>query len=184
MKVETGPGTGPLARVARDYEPTPPEIFEALMTEVRAPLERLAFVDWGAGKGRVLCLAAGLPFRVVTGIELFRPLAEVARENLAALPEGYVRAGRLDCATGDAGAWSPPAGPKVVFGFNPFGPQVLRRALAGLERERADGAGPPVYLLYYEPVHAALLDALPWLERRATSGHWAVWVSPEVAQLE
>lgn len=180
VRISVAPGDGPLARYARDYEPTPPEIFEAMMTEVRFPLEAASFVDLGAGKGRVLCLAACLPFREVIGCELFEPLAAAARANLAALDQRWIKARKLTCVTADAGAFSPPPGPKVVFLFNPFGPPVLRRALDRLAAERdEDGHGPPIYLLYYEPVHAKHVDAHPWLERRAEASHWAVWASSE-----
>jgi hypothetical protein len=46
---------------------------------VRASLEKLninpkdfTFIDFGSGKGRVLLIAAGLPFRAVVGIEFSR----------------------------------------------------------------------------------------------------------------
>ncbi|MEO1230329.1 MAG: methyltransferase domain-containing protein [Myxococcota bacterium] len=178
VRAPTGPGAGPLARQARDYEPTPPEILEALLTEVRLPYEDLSFVDLGAGKGRVLCLAASHPFRAVVGVELFESLAAVARENLGRLPSDWVRAQELQCVTGDAGEFPLPAGPKVVFMYNPFGPRVLSRVLAGLEAERTEAGGPPLYLLYYEPVHAGVM-VRPWLGLRREESHWGVWVSPE-----
>lgn len=177
-KVRVPEGAGSLARQARDYEPTPPDVFAAMLTEVRQPYETMSFVDLGAGKGRVLCLAAALPFRLVTGVELFEALAAQARQNLDALPPAYVRARKLACETGDAGAFTPPLGPKALFLFNPFGPRVLRRALARLEAERTEGGGPPLYLLYYEPVHAEHVSR-PWLSLRTETPHWSVWASPE-----
>lgn len=178
VRAPTGAGAGPLARQARDYEPTPPEILEALLTEVRLPFETLSFVDLGAGKGRVLCLAAAHPFRAVVGVELFEELAAVARENLRRLPEDWSRAGELRCVTGDAGAFAFPPGPKAVFLYNPFGPRVLARVLARLEAERSEEGGPPLYLLYYEPLHAGVVTR-PWLTLRRQASHWAVWATPE-----
>ena len=170
---------GPLVRVARDYEPTPPDVFEDMMSAVRLPDNELTFVDWGAGKGRVLCLAAGRPFRQVVGCELFEPLQRQAERNLGALRKDFVRAASRRCVLEDAGAFVPPPGPKVVFLFNPFGPPVLKRCLQRLEAERDEQGGPPLYILYYEPVHAAHVDAHGWLERRVDSAHWTVWASPE-----
>lgn len=106
-------------------------------------------------------------------------LAQVARDNLARLDPGFVRAGQTACFAGDAGAFSPPPGPKVVFLYNPFGPPVLRRALEQLEAQR-ELSPEPMCLLYYEPVHAPTVDERPWLSRRAEAKHWLVWCSPEV----
>ena len=148
------------------------------MTAVRQPLEQASFVDLGAGKGRVLCLAAGRPFGRVVGVELFDRLTEVARSNLGRLDPAYVRAGELACVTADAGAWPFPPGPKVVFLFNPFGPRVLERVLRRLGAERDEaGRGPALDLLYYEPVAAAVVDGCRWLERSAEASHWIAWTA-------
>ena len=86
VRISVAPGDGPLARYARDYEPTPPEVFEELMTEVRMPLSECSFVDLGAGKGRVLCLAANRPFRQVVGVELFEALANKQKRTWPHFP--------------------------------------------------------------------------------------------------
>ena len=68
------------------YHGTPPSLFRKLMTRWRAlaqhPVERTAFVDIGAGKGRAMLLAAEMPFRRIVGVELHPQLAAVARRNL------------------------------------------------------------------------------------------------------
>ena len=69
------------------YHGTAPSLFRKLMKRWRtlatAPLERTAFVDIGAGKGRAMLLAAEMPFRRIVGVELHPQLAAVARRNLA-----------------------------------------------------------------------------------------------------
>lgn len=166
------PGDPPVFREARDYQPTPPEVFEAMMTACPFPPEATTFIDLGAGKGRVLCLAAGLPFREVLGVELVDAWAKVARRNLSCLDPSYVRAGRMRCITGDAAGYSYPPGPKVAFLFNPFGPRVLARVL-----ERLDTGAAPLSVLYYEPVHAARVDARPGLTRVAETKLWTAWAT-------
>lgn len=164
------PGDGPAHAQARDYQPTPPEVFEAMMSACSVEPEGASFVDLGAGKGRVLCLAAGWPFARVIGVELHPGWAEIARRNLGRLRSSHVRAAALEVRTEDAGSFLFPAGPKVVFLFNPFGPRVLARALARL------AASPgPVALLYYEPVHAERVDAQPGFERVAETKLWTAW---------
>lgn len=179
VRITARPGDGPLMRYARDYEPTPPDIFREMVEQVRLPLESTTFIDLGAGKGRVLCMAAAMPFKEVVGVELVEELAEQARANLSALPKDWVRAGDLSCLTADAGAYRPPPGPKVVYLFNPFGPPVLARALRQLEAERDGDTGPPVYVLYHEPVHAKHVEAGGWLKPLASARYYAIWTTPE-----
>ena len=45
-----------------DYRPTPCALFEWLVGAINYDLSRLTFVDYGAGKGRVLLLASQHPF--------------------------------------------------------------------------------------------------------------------------
>lgn len=69
------------------YHGTAPSLFRKLMSRWRSvalhPVERTAFLDIGAGKGRAMLLAAEMPFRRVVGVELHPGLAATARENLA-----------------------------------------------------------------------------------------------------
>ncbi len=68
------------------YHGTPPSLFRKLMARWRGlaihPVERTAFVDIGAGKGRAMMLAAEMPFRRIVGVELHPQLAAAARQNL------------------------------------------------------------------------------------------------------
>ena len=41
------------------------------------------FIDIGAGKGRILCLAAAYPFRRIVGVELVPSLVADCRANVA-----------------------------------------------------------------------------------------------------
>lgn len=182
VRVRPMPGDGALVRNARDYEPTDPELFEQMMSEVRLSPEQLSFIDLGAGKGRVLCLAAQFQFKQVIGVELFSPLVEQAQKNLRALPSSWVRASHLSCVKADAGKFRFPVGPKVVYMFNPFRTQVLQQVLNNLRVRYEDEVKQkivPIYILYLEPVFEELLDTQPWLERRARSRSWSVWATPD-----
>jgi SAM-dependent methyltransferase len=123
-----------------------PSVFHSLLrrwqrSRPAAPIEEFTFIDVGAGMGRAVLLAAELPFRRVVGIELNLTLASIARKNIARLrAAGRVPAPtRLICA--DAADYAFPAGPSLVFLFNPFGAPVMRRLLANLSAENARLAG-------------------------------------------
>lgn len=174
-KMPDGPGIDPLYALGRDYEPTPVEVFEAVMADVSFEPEGTRFFDVGAGKGRVLCLAAGWPFRSVDGIELVPSWAQIARKNLKSLDEAYVQSGPQGCATGDAGNFRfPEDAKKLVFAFNPFGPRVLRRVLRNL---RESSRRHPTEIAYYEPVHASTIDHEEGWARQVEGRHWTIWRS-------
>src|SRR5215470_7329568 len=67
----------------REHYPTSVEHFRRMERFVRPRTQNEVFLDYGAGLGRVLVLAAMLPFKRVIGVELSPVLAQRARENLS-----------------------------------------------------------------------------------------------------
>ena len=61
-----------------------PHILWALQT-IPFPPADVVFVDYGAGKGRVLAAAATHPFQKVIGVEISEALAGIARRNLGSM---------------------------------------------------------------------------------------------------
>lgn len=120
------------------YHGTAPSLFRKLMArwrqQARWPVERTAFVDVGAGKGRAMLLAAEMPFRRILGIELHPALAAVARRNTERYALHHkVSPMRLEEA--DVMRLRMPAGPCCVFLFNPFDLVLMDRFLDKLTRE-------------------------------------------------
>jgi SAM-dependent methyltransferase len=123
-----------------------PSVFREMIARWRrsrpvAPIDEFTFVDLGAGMGRALLLAAEFPFRAVVGVELNPTLARIGRKNMALWrAAGRARSSmRMVCR--DAAEFKLPAGPCVVFLFNPFGAPVLRRLLASWSRTFAGREG-------------------------------------------
>lgn len=149
-------------RHATAYYGVAPSVFQTLVRRWRrsrpvAAMEEFTFLDIGAGMGRALLLAAEMPFREVVGVELNPTLVRIARRNLAAwCAAGRARtAMRVACA--DAAEFKLPAGPCVLFLFNPFGALVMRRLLA---RAAATFAGRPgeLDLLYVNNEQEGVLE--------------------------
>lgn len=89
------------------------------------------FLDLGAGKGRMLVLAARHPFRRVVGVEVSPALSDVARTNVRrAAP--LLRCERVEVVTADAAFYTVPDDVTVVHLFNPFTGEVFAAALARL----------------------------------------------------
>src|SRR5688572_15102318 len=51
------------------YAPMPIRSAQHILATLGIPYERYDFIDYGAGKGRMLFLAAEFPFRCVVGVE-------------------------------------------------------------------------------------------------------------------
>lgn len=155
--------TGPNAAHAEDYQPTPPEILDDLMLDLDVAFERYTFVDLGAGKGRVLCLAEAWPFARIVGVELAPSLVREAKENLAAF--------RAEIIHGDAATFTLPATPLVLYLYNPFGAPVIRAVLDNLERSLETNPR-DVRILYFEPVHDQVVRERWWIEPERAASRW------------
>jgi cyclopropane fatty-acyl-phospholipid synthase-like methyltransferase len=154
------------------YEPSSVEEFHLLMDKLRVDHREFTFVDYGSGKGRVLMLAAELPFKRIVGVEFAESLDRIARQNIATLGAD---AGRIETHLGDATEFDPPEGPLVLYFFHPFGVPALRRVLdrvhASLELDPR-----PAYVVLTGPPELAQtvegngfqrvdVDELGWLTR-------------------
>jgi predicted RNA methylase len=133
-------------RHATAYYGVAPSVFQRLVTRWRrippaAPIEDTTFIDVGAGMGRAVLLASEMPFRSVIGVELQPALMRTARRNLAAWRKAGRAIAPMRMVQADAVEFDWPAGPAVVFLFNPFGAVVMRRFLRALARAYGEDAG-------------------------------------------
>jgi predicted RNA methylase len=119
-------------RFIAGYAAIPPSRFRGAMERWQASgprhaIKEYAFIDFGCGKGRAALLASESGFREVIGVELNPTLAEIAHANAAA----WTAAGKAMCPIrilcGDALDLEWPEGPCLVYLYNPFGEQVMRR---------------------------------------------------------
>ena len=133
-------------RHATAYFGVAPSVFHALLrrwqrSRPAAAIEEFSFIDVGAGMGRAVLLAAGLPFRRVVGVELNPTLARIARKNLAVWrASGRARA-PMKIICNDAAEFRLPTGPCLAFLFNPFGAPVMRRLLTAWSKALAGQTG-------------------------------------------
>ena len=88
------------------------------------------FLDYGAGKGRAVCAAATQPFRRVIGIDLSEMLIDLARRNVETMR--HRRANQIDLVVVDATEFEVPPDANVVYFYNPFSGDTLRRVIDNL----------------------------------------------------
>jgi cyclopropane fatty-acyl-phospholipid synthase-like methyltransferase len=95
---------------------------------------RYTFIDMGSGKGRVLFVAAEYPFRKVIGVEFSNALHDDALANLKRYKFPRRRCADIEPVHVDARDFEFPNDNLVIYLFNPFGPEVMERMLANLEK--------------------------------------------------
>jgi len=122
----------PQWRDCHDYFPSTISHFRRLL-DALAIGPRDVFVDYGAGKGRTLALAAEYPFARMIGVEIAPALVAAARANLRrAVPAPRFAA--IELWEGNARDYRLPAGATVLYVYNPFHGAVLRAVLADIRR--------------------------------------------------
>jgi hypothetical protein len=122
----------------------PPTEFQLAFDALPVNPAECSFVDIGAGKGRALLLASKHPFQHLVGVEFARELVDAAQVNLRHLQP------RVELLCRDATEYVFPEGPLVVFLYNPFGAEVMRRVV-----QRAVQAPGPVWVMYLNPLEEA-----------------------------
>jgi len=122
-----------------EYGPSDYDDFKALMALVQIKSGQDVFLDFGAGLGRAVVLAATYPFRRVIGVELSEQLGEAARQNIGRARASF-RCADTDIVTCDATLYEVPSDVTVIYFNNPFYGDVLERVLSNLQRSLV---GPP-----------------------------------------
>lgn len=111
------------------YAPTPRLIFEWLHEVFVSDKKNTAFIDVGAGRGRIVMMAMEHPYAQVIGCEFAKELAEEARQNIASHSQNSIKARSVEIEHGDATEMNIPELPCIFFMFNPFGADVMQSFL-------------------------------------------------------
>lgn len=138
------------------YAPTPALPLVRMLAHLRIDWNRFIFVDLGCGKGKVLLIAGGRPFRRVIGVEMSLDLITVAARNLKSY-RGKRRCAQYALVCEDAANFVIPEVPAVFYLYDPFGETVLRDILTKIERS-VRKVKRECYLLYFTPNHEGVLS--------------------------
>lgn len=123
------------------YTPTRARYFRAILRALLIPPGSV-FVDFGAGKGRMLLLAAQSGcFRKVVGVEFSVELCRTAEHNIRRFRH---RAGdvRFEVVCGDAADYQVQPDQNVFFMFNPFDHVVMQQVLRHIALSLAERSRP------------------------------------------
>jgi SAM-dependent methyltransferase len=147
------------------YYASPPSLVQAMLdrwlaTPGRLSVENYTFIDFGSGKGRVVLIASRLPFRKCIGVEVDAELSAIAAQNFTQWQQSGNAVSPLEAISQEATNFEFPAGPCLVYLFNPFASEVLALLLERIARSFANRPG-QLDLLYVNAEFRDLLDRHP-----------------------
>lgn len=138
------------------YMPASYDLLEIVFDRLKTtPVRHL--IDFGCGKGRVLCVAAYHGFTKVTGLDISKEFCEVAKENLHRV---LVKKPHLHFTVinNDAFYFEIPADADCLFFFNPFDEVlmsgVVENILDSLRKKPRE-----IRVVYFNPLHKKLFTS-------------------------
>jgi SAM-dependent methyltransferase len=126
-------------------------------------------IDLGCGKGRTLLVGSKLGFKQMIGVKFMREFVEIARTNLARRRIANAVVLHVDAADLDF-----PDSNTVVYLYNPFSQEVLRKVVANLKA----GCLKRLYVIYKGPQCAEIFDSSSFLRRFGSppaAHHIKIW---------
>src|SRR3984957_7783748 len=115
------------------------------------------FIDIGSGKGRMLLLAAELPFRRIIGVEFASDLDALARRNVKTYRNPKQACFQIEPVHMDATQFEFPPDPFFIYLFYPFRQIVMDPVMQNLNRSLAEHPR-DVILLYRNPVLSNVVE--------------------------
>jgi SAM-dependent methyltransferase len=156
------------------YYGSAPSLVQAVLdrwqpTPGTKPLDQYTFIDFGSGKGRVVLLAARLPFRKCIGVELNQALHATAAENMQRWKDSENAISPMQAVCQSAAEFSFPETPCVAYLFNPFTAKVLSQVRDRMAAAFANRPG-ELDILYVNDEFRSLFQEHP--------GFTMLWESP------
>jgi SAM-dependent methyltransferase len=149
---------------ALPYIPTTPRIGRHLLRDLPiTDVSSYTFIDMGSGKGRMLLLAAELPFRRIIGVEFSSDLHVLAQNNVKTYRNRKQTCFQIEPVNVDATQYKFPPGPLLVYFFFPFGRPVMEPVIQNLNRSLVDHPR-DIILVYHNPILSDLVEAASHLK--------------------
>lgn len=137
---------------------SPDYIYVRKIIRLAEPKPTDVLFDLGSGMGRIVCVAARLPFRKCVGVEILPHLCDISRRNAKALRG---RRAPIEIICGDCASVDMTEG-TMYFMFNPFGVNTLCDTLTHIHRSLTTNPR-SVKIIYYNSFHEDVLTESGWL---------------------
>lgn len=159
------------------YEGTPVAGFDAMLAHLPRDLSSFTYIDFGAGKGRTLLLAARFGFKRIVGVEFSEELHAIAARNIARFRHPAQRCFDVTAVCRDAAAFAPPDGPLVCYFYYPFEAPVLAEVMANLQAAHAARPRKMYFVFRFDKPDwrrdcAALFATLPFARPMKIRASW------------
>lgn len=141
------------------YEPTRYSTIQSLIDYLQ-PHNKDVLVEYGCGKGRVVCMFSRNDTGSSIGIEFDERLASIARSNIDRL-KGRISTARILAI--DAIEFDPRDG-TIFFIANSFGIETLELVLKQIHKSIIEFPR-NIRIVYLNPCHKSLLDKPNWLAK-------------------
>lgn len=158
-----------------DYEPTSPVAFGTAIERLPIDFRDYAFVDYGSGKGRALFMAAFFPFARIIGVELAADLTGKARRNVEQFRKRTGQPDRFELVQENATTYEPPAGPAVLYFYNPFDGDLMSQVVSAIERSWRDCPRHFV-CVYHNPKQRHVFDNAEFLRLTSETDNVFPWL--------
>ena len=119
-------------------------------------------------------MASDYPFKKIIGVEFMPDLCQAAQENIDNYSSDRRKSAQMEIFCMDACGFEFPAGPLVVYLFNPFSEPVFVKVMENL-RQSLKQAPREVLVAYRYPEHERLLAEAGWLEKVEATEQWTVY---------
>jgi SAM-dependent methyltransferase len=155
------------------YIPTTPRTGRHMLRNLPvSDVSSYTFIDIGSGKGRMLLLAAELPFRRVIGIEFASDLHALAQQNVKTYRNPDQVCFQIESVHIDATQYEFPLEPLLIYFYYPFDQSVMEPVIQSLNRSLAEHPR-DVVLVYHNPVLSEVVESASQLRVYAHTTYFA-----------
>ena len=140
--------TGGHAWLGHRYEASTPQRAIGALQGLPIRHDEFTLIDIGSGKGRVLLIAAQLPFRRIIGVEFASELHDIAVSNvLRVRPDDR----RLELVCQDVTDYDFPDEPLVLYFYGPFLAPIMRVVMDHVSQSLRASPRPAYLVLFTTP---------------------------------
>ncbi len=147
----------------RGYEPSNWLILKRIHQTIHfSPTD--VFADFGSGKGKMVFLAARYPFKRVIGIEISKPLHDIAQKNIRNTQKSFA-CENIHLVNMDVLDYEIPEDLTIAYFFNPFVNDIFIRVIDNIHQSFLQTPR-SIWIVYKNPKMRHHLDTCDWLDFR------------------